>query len=68
MNYLSKIYTSPVYVGNYNKIIKDQNKWKEVLCLWIGKLNVSSSQLDPEIQHSSIQNYNKLFSRYFVGN
>lgn len=56
---------------SYKKLMKeteeDWNKWRDILCSWIGGLNivdVSSSQFDPQIQDNFNQNISKLLCWY----
>lgn len=48
---------------------KNVNKWRDILCSWIGSQyfqDISSSQLEVHIQCNSNENPSKLFCRYWL--
>ena len=60
-----------LYAENYKTLLKevndDLNKWKDVSCSWIGRVNIVKTSILPkndlQIQDNSYQNSSRLFHR-----
>ena len=62
-----------LHTENYKTLIKeieeDTNKWKDILCSWIGRINIfHTTQSNLQIRCNPYQNSNGIFHRYSTNN
>jgi len=68
--YLSKE-TKELYIKNYKTLVKeikeDSNRWRNIPCSWIGRINIVKMSILPKQSIDSMQSLSS-YQRYFSQN
>ena len=63
--------TKDLYIENYKTLVKeikeDTNRWRNIPCSWIGRINIVKMRILPKAIYRSMQSLSS-YQRYFSKN
>ena len=65
---LKSLLMKDLYIENYKTLVKeikeDTNRWRNIPCSWIRRINIAKMRILPKVIYSSMQSLSR-YQRYF---